>query len=663
MPTDHQGGKGGFTTHLPGIFQALIATALGTGLLPAVKIAWEYFVPDRHLWDWAQGLLANLTGAVVLIPAFWLLTRPLSRIASRRMRATPRPKGDRLSIYVARFGEDAVSAEARHSVIASIRNELVREQVEVLPAGVRLTLTDGVSYEDAANEATNEARSLLRKKRGDLLIWGQVHAFPEKPPVIELRFVSLAQDAAEGQRFAFTPDKLTLEANFGPEIGTALAAVAVTLAAPARDSGKYRARTLIPVADRLGRLTRKIPPSIHPEDRARLFFSYGLIQSTIGEQSGEDPPLHAAVAAFREALKEYPQEHIPLEWARTMNYLGIALRNLGERESGTARLEEAVSTFRDALREYRRERALLDCAWTMNNLGTALWRLGERESGTARLEEAVSTFREALNEYTRERTPLLWAWTMSGLGIALWRLGERESSTARLEEAVAAIREALKERTRERVPLAWATEMNNLGGALQDLGEYEGGTTRLEEAAAAIREALKENTQERLPLDWAATMNNLGNALQLMGERETGTARLEEAVAAYRKALKERTRERVPLDWAMTMNNLASALHYLGERESGTARLEEAVATYREALKENTQEHAPLEWARTTSHLGIALRSLGERESGTARLEEAVHAIESARSIYRNAGILQYETHFETSLQSLRQVITRRSTQ
>ena len=43
----------------------------------------------------------------------------------------------------------------------------------------------------------------------------------------------------------------------------------------------------------------------------------------------------------------------------TQNNLGTALRALGERESGTARLNEAVAAYREALKEYTRERVPL----------------------------------------------------------------------------------------------------------------------------------------------------------------------------------------------------------------------------------------------------------------------------------------------------------------
>ena len=580
------------TLHPSGILEALIATAIGGGLLPAVDYAWKHGFHSAPP-EWARGALPSLGAAAVLIPAVWLSTRFLRRVATRRQRKTARAKGDRLSIYVARLGEDETSETARASVMDSIRAELGPERVEVLPAGIQLSLTEGVSLDEAALDASRKARALLAKNHGDLLIWGRVHKLPEQKAVIDLRFVSAAQPGLEGQRFGFT-DKLTLEAGFGPEMGAALAAVAAVLAAPAAsDAGRYIAGTLKPVADRLAPLAHDPPPSMRPDDRGSLLASYGLAQYVTGEQSGDASRLEEAVVAYREALKEYTRERVPLDWAMTQNNLGNALGSLGERESGTERLEGAVAAYREALKEYTRERVPLKWAMTQNNLGTALSCLGERESGTERLDGAVTAYREALKEYTPGRVPLRWAGTQNNLGNALRSLGERESGTERLEEAVAAYRKALNEYTRERVPLAWAMTQDNLGTALWCLGERESGTGRLEEAVAAYREALKERTRERVPLDWAMTQNNLGNALWCLGEQESGTERLEEAVAAYREALKERTHERVPLDWAMTQNNLGNALGSLGERESGTERLEEAVVAYQQALEVFTSDTGP----------------------------------------------------------------------
>jgi hypothetical protein len=158
--------------------------------------------------------------------------------------------------------EDELSATVRHRVIASIRADLGQERVEVLPAGIRLRLTEGVSDDIAADDARRKARALLKKKHGDLLIWGSVVAMPGMKPHIDLRFVSAESDRSRSEPFGFT-NKFMLEPDFGPEMGAALVAVASALAVLAvREAGKYLVETLVPVANRLAPLTRNIPASI-----------------------------------------------------------------------------------------------------------------------------------------------------------------------------------------------------------------------------------------------------------------------------------------------------------------------------------------------------------------------------------------------------------------
>src|SRR5262249_52394079 len=130
--------------------------------------------------------------------------------------------------------------------------------------------------------------------------------------------------------------------------------------------------------------------------------------------------------------------------AMTQNNLGNGFQKLGERESGTARLEEAVAAFRDALKEWTRERVPLDWAMTQHNLGNALATLGERGSGTSRLGEAVAAFREALKEWTRERVPLQWGTSFGNEGVALMLLAERRGDAAMAEIALSQINTAFE---------------------------------------------------------------------------------------------------------------------------------------------------------------------------------------------------------------------------
>jgi hypothetical protein len=68
--------------------------------------------------------------------------------------------------------------------------------------------------------------------------------------------------------------------------------------------------------------------------------------AALGKACGNDDRLRVSVAV-RNALP---------------NQRGARLETLGERESGTAGLEEAVAADRDALKEYTRERVPLDRA-------------------------------------------------------------------------------------------------------------------------------------------------------------------------------------------------------------------------------------------------------------------------------------------------------------
>ena len=83
----------------------------------------------------------------------------------------------------------------------------------------------------------------------------------------------------------------------------------------------------------------------------------------------------------------------------TQNNLGNALSVLGEPESGTARLDEAVAAYREALKEFTRERVPVRWAGTQMNLGNALATLGERQKSPAILEDALAAMRDAVEVY------------------------------------------------------------------------------------------------------------------------------------------------------------------------------------------------------------------------------------------------------------------------
>jgi hypothetical protein len=381
---------------------------------------WHFFC-DEHRWQPFQALAAVFAASVSLAsiqasPFYKSLTRPIAeRWAAYR---TPTASGNRIAIFVARFGDNDISTLTQERVVATLRHEFGPERVEIIPTGITLTLTPNVSDDRSTDDATTAARALLRAKHGDLLIWGQVDAVPGMKPQIEVRFVTSETSTARDEPFSLT-DKLMLDAEFLPEMGVALAGVASVLATPVfSNQGQFLVETLTPVADRLQRLARTPPDVMRQHDRAQLLTAYALVQATLGEQAADAARLEEAIAAFRAALEEQTRARVPLEWAMMQNNLGNALTSLGQRETGTARLEEAVAAYRAALEERTRARVPLAWATTESNLGNALTSLGQRETGITRLQEAVAAYRSALEIFNKGSSPYYQSLTNRNLAKA-----------------------------------------------------------------------------------------------------------------------------------------------------------------------------------------------------------------------------------------------------
>jgi tetratricopeptide (TPR) repeat protein len=193
-----------------------------------------------------------------------------------------------------------------------------------------------------------------------------------------------------------------------------------------------------------------------------------------------------AIKACREALRSYPRDKFPQQWATTQSNLGMALMRRAERANGEVSakmLADAINAHREALRVYTREQFPQQWAMTHNNLGMALSLQGERAKGEVSerlLAEAATAFREALEVYTYEQFPQQWAVTQSNLGATLMRHGERSSGevgTRILTKALMACREALRVRTREQSPQQWAMTQNNLAKVCYLLGDWRNAAT------------------------------------------------------------------------------------------------------------------------------------------------------------------------------------------
>ena len=96
-----------------------------------------------------------------------------------------------------------------------------------------------------------------------------------------------------------------------------------------------------------------------------------------------------------------------------------------------------------------------------------------------------------------------------------------------------------------------------------------------------------------------------------------------------------------------------------GDEKGDNPALREAIGLYRDLLAATSRQERPQDWATTQNNLGAALSRLGVRENSLERLQQAKDAIQSASTLYREAGLSQYEAYFEERLNALEPLIER----
>jgi hypothetical protein len=94
---DAEGGQG--QSHFPGIFQSLVATAIGAGCGPLVTWGWSLAF-HRQQPGGTENLISAVTTAVLFLFC-WLIWGIAGRLRRHGQHKTPRAEGKRLAIYVA----------------------------------------------------------------------------------------------------------------------------------------------------------------------------------------------------------------------------------------------------------------------------------------------------------------------------------------------------------------------------------------------------------------------------------------------------------------------------------------------------------------------------------------------------------------------------------
>ncbi|MEK6570481.1 MAG: hypothetical protein AABZ61_03865, partial [Bacteroidota bacterium] len=206
---------------------------------------------------------------------------------------------------------------------------------------------------------TEHARLLLRKAKAEILIWGNVIR-KEQASVPKLHWATSDDIRILKQhgRYPITSPELSLPELFRQDLAEVLRLlILIEWSGFASQEGRYVANRLLPYIHKVRTVLAGEKRGWSASTRLEVAFTLAGALSTYGEQSGDSEALIEAVGAYREALKEYTREKVPLQWAMTQNNLGAALQTLGERESGTGYLDQAVVAYREALKVFTPENA------------------------------------------------------------------------------------------------------------------------------------------------------------------------------------------------------------------------------------------------------------------------------------------------------------------
>ncbi|WP_377507232.1 hypothetical protein [Octadecabacter sp. R77987] len=165
-----------------------------------------------------------------------------------------------------------------------------------------------------------------------------------------------------------------------------------------------------------------------------------------------------------------------------LNYLGIILHTRGEREAGPRHLLGAVAAFEEAISNWPKTSQPELWAKAQMNLANSLHALAIREPGNDRLTRAIAAYDHALEIRRADTRSPAWAMTQMNRATALRTLGEWEENRDILAESLAAIETSLQLRKRKVHEGQWAMTVLNRGMTRRALAALDGDALLMQDA-------------------------------------------------------------------------------------------------------------------------------------------------------------------------------------
>jgi hypothetical protein len=321
-------------------FSSILNDVLGKAILGILSFVALAFLGRAQGW-WGRASKRGRASAALAAMIIAVIGAVFAYVAF--LHPVPPASGKRFAILVAKLDGDADGSQSRHvlnSLDAQFSAPEQKRAIEVLSWPQTLTLDAG-DREAAIQGAEKRGREWLKRERADVLVWGEVGS---RDKLLRLRFLTPENSSGEKAENFSLSQELELPADFGADLGTALAVQAASAIQPIYErSGEALAAIIAPVVAKLKPLAEHPPGSFSDNDKAWLWFAYAGGEYVLGEERGDNNRLQNAVRFYRQTLTILTHERAPLDWATTQNNLGTALQAFGERESGTGRLDEAVA--------------------------------------------------------------------------------------------------------------------------------------------------------------------------------------------------------------------------------------------------------------------------------------------------------------------------------
>jgi tetratricopeptide (TPR) repeat protein len=472
--------------------------------------------------------------------------------------------------------------------------------VRVTRARRQVSLDRGADSATAWAKSEEQGRWLLNIFNGDVLVLGRVST---EPKGLLLWFVPKAGEVSQSaksyqiaNRFDTAP--VLLPTNFGDDMASAIAAVALAQGERAGIDGRRVDAPLQALVPKLKWLIDKPPPGLSQAQMVALREAFAMTAGRVGDQYRNKAMLEQAVEQWQLAA-DYWQQSDKGRRAKALSHIGALKVNLASVQGDDKILYAA------ALDAYAR---------------------------------AI----DAINEVGD--TPslrLLWAITQSNRAEALRNLGEIEEQDGRVAESIVMFREALKALEGAEQMQWQAITLNHLGDALRAQGEQETGNEKFIEAEEAIKRAL--DLLHRLPPDDVATLvpeaeSNLGDVLRLLGGRKHDADILVQSVGAYQRATGGWLALQMPVDWANSRYKQAMAEFELGQIRKDRKIVEAALKTCQEGIAVISKNDQPLPWAEAELTLGRITVALGEMSGRPDEMSKGREMVAIAVAVFKEHG-------------------------